>query len=259
MMKKRVEFGGKLSVPVEVIEDILAGRDSNSAAKGIACEASEPKDAKEQLWAWAEDELRRVQSSLQRTRERLFKVEEDLERSIRDRDWVEDRRRRAEEEAQRLREEVRILERQLRSAEGNGGTAPRFGKTSPDQCATLLQAPEDLPQGQGIDWGDALARVDGDLGFLRAIAEVLAADMPNMLGNLRKADEHGDVQLMERHAREIKAAVKSVGAVAAAQIASRLEAVARSGNLADAQEIYALLPLEIAKLEPALSALRKLS
>ncbi len=224
------------------------------------------KGAKEQLWAWAEEELRRVQSAFQRTRERLFRLEEELERAVRDREWVEERRRRSEEELQRVREEMQRLERQVRAAEGDRGTArPRSGSgrpsapAPPEQSAATLQPPAELPQGHGIEWSDALVGVDGDLGFLRAIAEALAVDLPRLLGELRHATESGDAPLVERHARELKGAARSVGATVAAQTASRLETIARAGNLDEAEEVYIALQLEVARIEPALTALRELS
>jgi PAS domain S-box-containing protein len=223
------------------------------------------KSGKEQLWAWAEEELRRVQSALQRTRERLFRVEEELQRTVKDREWVDERRRRSEEELQRVREELQRLERQVRAAEnesGTGGSESGNGRPTsltPERYAALLQQGTQLPGVHGVDWNEALANVDGDVTFLRAIAEALVAELPQLLQELRNAIQQRDAGLMERHARTLKGAAKGLGATVLAQAAARLETIGRSGDLAEAGEACTAMQLEMEKLKPALAALRKLS
>jgi PAS domain S-box-containing protein len=228
-------------------------------------ESGGEKGGRDQLWAWAEEELRRVQGALQRTRERLFRVEEELQRTIKDRDWADERRRRSEEEVQRVREELQRLERQMRAAANEPGAGRldsgngRLASLTPEHYAALLQQGTQFPGVSGIDWNDALGNVDGDVVSLSAIAEALVADLPQLLRALQKATQGGDAGLIERDARTVKGAVKGLGATAAAQAAAALEAIGRSGDLTEAEDACTALQIEVEKLKPAFAALRKLS
>jgi len=221
--------------------------------------------AKDQLWAWAEEELRRVQTSFQRTRERLARVEEDLERTLKDREWVDERRRRSEQELHRVREELQRMERKLRAAENERGAQQNGSGNgnlpwlpAPEHYSAALQRAAELPREHGVDWNEALAGVDGDLGFLRAIADVFASDAPRLLGEIRAATDRGDAELVERGARTLMGAAQSLGAAGVAQAAARLEELARSGGLDGTEDAYITLQLEIEKIAPALAALREM-
>ena len=66
-----------------------------------------------------------------------------------------------------------------------------------------------------------------------------------------------DAKVLERAAHTLKSSVGTFGAKAAFGAALRLEMVGRSGDLAEAEAAYAELETELARLEPALAALRE--
>ncbi len=273
----------------------LQNRKAGANPGKSAAPEERPKD---QLWAWAEDELRRLQGTVRRTRDKLQRVEDELERALKDRDWVEERRRRAEEETLNLREELQRAQRQLRAAEAarneveqvfrraeqgrrlarqqrvfapavdDSGSSvrvepmaahatplPRSGRGS-EQLARAPLPGMDLGDGSIIDWAEALARVDGDADFLRAIASAFGRDHPALLDEIRAAIEAGEAVRVERCVRQLKGAVASFAAREAIHAAQKLEALARTGKLETAPQALEQLEAQLVRLRPGIEALR---
>ena len=107
-----------------------------------------------------------------------------------------------------------------------------------------------------LDRVTALARVDGDAKLLGELAGLFLADCARLLSAVEEAVARGDAKALEHAAHALKSSVGNFAAHAAFQAASRLEMLGRQGDLAEAQEAYAALQQEIARLRPAMLSLQ---
>ncbi|MDQ5851613.1 MAG: Hpt domain-containing protein, partial [Chloroflexota bacterium] len=108
-----------------------------------------------------------------------------------------------------------------------------------------------------LDRNVALDRVQGDRELLQEIVELFFEETPALRAQIKEAMARRDAKVLERAAHTLKSSVGTFGAKAAFGAALRLEMVGRSGDLADAEAAYAELEAELARLEPALAALRE--
>jgi signal transduction histidine kinase/FixJ family two-component response regulator len=110
--------------------------------------------------------------------------------------------------------------------------------------ATVDLADGDRP---AVDEAGLLNKVSGDLVFLREIADDFVQQSAARLADLVSAVARADGDLLERVAHELKGTLWTVTAIAAAEIASDLEAIARTADLGD--------PATLARTEKLLGAL----
>ncbi len=115
------------------------------------------------------------------------------------------------------------------------------------------------PQTSGpvFDLNAALSRADGDFELLREIAGLFLEDSPQQLGEIRSAIEARDSGKLERAAHSLKGAICNFQATAAFEAALRLEKLGRAGSMAEAEEAFAELETEIARLASALSRMEQ--
>jgi two-component system, sensor histidine kinase and response regulator len=106
-----------------------------------------------------------------------------------------------------------------------------------------------------IDQTEALARVGGDWGLLKSLAEEFFDWYPAQREQLRKAIGRGDGRTVNRLAHTLAGTVGIFGARPAVEAAARLEAMGRDGNLAGAEEAGKQLDVAVAGLKPALTAM----
>jgi two-component system, sensor histidine kinase and response regulator len=104
-----------------------------------------------------------------------------------------------------------------------------------------------------LDRPALIARFDGDLDLLREIAEMFLEDCPRRVADLRDAVARHDGEAIERAAHSLKGSVSNFAATAAWQVAQQVEQLARTGNVAAAEQAYARLEYEIARLLPVLA------
>lgn len=92
-----------------------------------AAGAGQEQARKNELWAWAEEELKRVQARLQQSQQKIQQVEEELSSTIAARDLAERHKSRLEGDVERLQEEVQHLQGEIarRPAEILGDAARR--------------------------------------------------------------------------------------------------------------------------------------
>jgi CheY-like chemotaxis protein len=102
---------------------------------------------------------------------------------------------------------------------------------------------------------DLLERLDGDRGFLAELLEIFRADAPHQLRKTREAVERGDAASLERLAHALKGALINLAAPGAAKLASDLEAIGKSGELAPAANILTALEAEVSRVVEALDGL----
>lgn len=246
------------------------------AAERQRLEEELQKSSQNRLWAWAEEEVRRLQDSLKKTRERLYDVEEALQAARAERDQNERRARNAEDEAHRLRDELRQMERTM-AASRHAPAPPRAGaraaqaEAPPAPAPPRPAAPTPAQSNGGgpphrrveaealdvtVDWSGALAGVDGDTELLRALARTFQDDASHLLNGLREALDESDWEAASRTLRLFRGALASLGAVNARQVLQRLEASVQARDIAEAEDSYVALQLEIERLRPALITLR---
>jgi two-component system sensor histidine kinase/response regulator len=103
-----------------------------------------------------------------------------------------------------------------------------------------------------IDTQGLMERFDGDTELLQEAAEIFCRNYPGQLAQLRAAVADGDCETIERCAHTMKGSAGTLGGVAAAHAALRLEKMGHSGNLQNALEACAALESEIERLIPAL-------
>jgi HPt (histidine-containing phosphotransfer) domain-containing protein len=104
--------------------------------------------------------------------------------------------------------------------------------------------------------GASSGSLHGDVDFLKSIATAFLEGCPRLLAEIGAAASCGDWKTLERHARVLKGAIGNFGAPAAVAAASRLEASAQTGDLVATRQACEKLKEEIARLTPALDALR---
>jgi HPt (histidine-containing phosphotransfer) domain-containing protein len=124
-----------------------------------------------------------------------------------------------------------------------------------EEVATLPEEPHDTPLSSSsdpIDWNQALAVCGGDHRLLRDIAEAFLEEEPRRVGEIRRAIDTANWELLHRAAHTIKGSMRYFGASAVFDRAYGLEQLAASRNLDGAEEIFGLLKQELAKLVPHL-------
>jgi CheY-like chemotaxis protein len=102
-----------------------------------------------------------------------------------------------------------------------------------------------------------LARVDGDRELLKELVNLYLQDGPKLRSELREAVARRDPKRLQRAAHTLKGVVDLFQAKTAHTAATRLETVARSGDLSQADEALQTLERELARLQPALAELAR--
>jgi CheY-like chemotaxis protein len=112
-----------------------------------------------------------------------------------------------------------IVERAVWDALGGGVTARR-----PEPA-------EGNGRGEILDTGSLLSVAQGDIAFLKKIAETYAADAPAMLAGRTAAVASGDGVSLMRAAHSLTGSLRTLRARRGAEHASRLAAMGQSGEL----------------------------
>ena len=135
-------------------------------------------------------------------------------------------------------------------------STPTEPDTSPD-----VEAPEpdelDGPADGVVDAAAVFERVDGDQELLGEMIDLFLESCPKLLSDIEQAVERRDQDSLQRAAHTLKGSVGNFCAEPAQAAASGLETLGRNGELAGAPEAYRQLAQEIARLAPALTALKK--
>ena len=106
-----------------------------------------------------------------------------------------------------------------------------------------------------LDFGKLLHSLGGDRGALRKLARMFLEDYTRQLEVMREALNRGDTRALEHVAHRFKGTAAYFAADSTFAAAARLEAIARSRDLAGADAACAELEREILQLGRALSVL----
>jgi HPt (histidine-containing phosphotransfer) domain-containing protein len=104
-----------------------------------------------------------------------------------------------------------------------------------------------------INWERALENADGSEELLIELAGVFIAECPEMMRQIRAAIDDGNVQELRRTAHSFKGAARLFAAAAATEAAFALETMGANGDLSGADNDWAALRLEAARLTAALA------
>jgi HPt (histidine-containing phosphotransfer) domain-containing protein len=102
---------------------------------------------------------------------------------------------------------------------------------------------------------ELLQRIDGDRTLLAELVEVLRAEYPGQLRNLRESIARGDASAVERVGHALRGALGNLSATSASGFAAELESIGRSGNLALARSKLMELENEMHRVMETLDAL----
>ena len=105
---------------------------------------------------------------------------------------------------------------------------------------------------QVVDEAKLEANLEGDPEMIREIVESYLHDQPHREREMMDALARGDSPTLARAAHTVKGLLLTMGAGPAAQVAVRLEILARCGNLAEAEGALRELRGELAEVSPAL-------
>ena len=111
-----------------------------------------------------------------------------------------------------------------------------------------------MPAGehQTFDREALLERLDGDLRLARDLITTYMEESPAMRAVLRAALESNEPSKLERAAHSLRGALAAVSAVAASDLADRLETSSRDGDLPAGPARVAELEAELDLVEQAL-------
>jgi signal transduction histidine kinase/CheY-like chemotaxis protein len=125
----------------------------------------------------------------------------------------------------------------------------RAGATPPPRPAPTPRA---RPEGAVVDVARLEANLEGDPEMIRDIVEAYLRDHPQRERELSDALARHDSPALARAAHTVKGLLLTMGAGPAADVALRLEILARCGNLADAESVLTELRGELTQVAPAL-------
>jgi CheY-like chemotaxis protein/HPt (histidine-containing phosphotransfer) domain-containing protein len=117
-------------------------------------------------------------------------------------------------------------------------------------------APAERPPADVLDEGVLMSRVDNDLQLLRDLIDLYLGDYPHLVDEIRAALERKDARALQRGAHSLKGCTSNLAAKLASEAAFRLEGLAHTGNWAEAVTALESLERELARLKPALLAVR---
>jgi PAS domain S-box-containing protein len=122
----------------------------------------------------------------------------------------------------------------------------------PQKEARSEESPEPV-----FDRSAVLDRVEGDRKLLHEILGLFFDEIPGLMSEIQEPLARGDARALERAAHTLKGCVGTFGARRAYDLAQTLETMGRGGNLTEANQTYAKLEAEIARLTGALTAFKE--
>jgi two-component system sensor histidine kinase/response regulator len=111
------------------------------------------------------------------------------------------------------------------------------------------------PPNAAIAAAELLDRIDGDRAFLSELLALFRADYPSQLQAARKAVEKNDAAELQKVGHSLKGALGNLAATAASRMASDLESMGKTGNMAAAGTRVGQLEEELILVMEALESL----
>ena len=108
-----------------------------------------------------------------------------------------------------------------------------------------------------FDWTAAVNRVGGRKDLLKQMVELFFSECDRLMTEIRASIRVADAPLLRRLAHSLKGSADCFAAEASVSAAERLELIGKHGDLTGADEAFAKLEVEIARLNLALAAHRQ--
>jgi CheY-like chemotaxis protein len=129
-------------------------------------------------------------------------------------------------------------------------------ETTVAETTTLLDTREEVEP--PLDWGKALARLDGNAMLLQEIAVLFCEEGPRLMTGIREAIAQGETAELRRVAHTLKGSADMFAAQPAVKTALRLETLARDGDLTHVEDAYLALEDTMARLLPVIRDMAKI-
>jgi HPt (histidine-containing phosphotransfer) domain-containing protein len=130
----------------------------------------------------------------------------------------------------------------------DSGVRGKIGSGAPSP-----QAMSDVEADRAIfDAQELLEEMDGDLDFVRKLVLSFSKQHPGLLSRIKAAVDSSDSGSLREASHALKGILANLRARRAAQAASRLESIGRSGDLANAAAALAMLGYELRLLDAVL-------
>jgi CheY-like chemotaxis protein len=129
-------------------------------------------------------------------------------------------------------------------------------ETTVAETTTLLDTREEVEP--PLDWGKALARLDGNAMLLQEIAVLFCEEGPRLMTGIREAIAQGETAELRRVAHTLKGSADMFAAQPAVKTALRLETLARDGDLTHLEDAYWALEDTMARLLPVIRDMAKI-
>ena len=111
------------------------------------------------------------------------------------------------------------------------------------------------PQTPAVSTDELLERINGDLGFLSELLDVFRKDYPQQIQAVRQAITDDDASALQRVGHTLKGSLGNLAAPMASRIATDLESMGKSGNLARAGIRAAELEEELVRVAEILDGM----
>jgi HPt (histidine-containing phosphotransfer) domain-containing protein len=108
---------------------------------------------------------------------------------------------------------------------------------------------------QELDPAAILARFDGNVRLLQELVTIFMEECPKQMEEIRDAITRDDASGLRYSAHQLRGSVGNFGTFAAYERARQLEQIARTGDLASAADVYAVLQKAIVRFQEVLSRL----
>jgi HPt (histidine-containing phosphotransfer) domain-containing protein len=105
-----------------------------------------------------------------------------------------------------------------------------------------------------VNLADLLARVENDRELMRELIGIFKEDFPYLMQSLQESVVRQDMKNVQDTSHALKGMLSGLSVMQAAATASRLEQMAREGNMPGLTDALALLESQVAQLFPELDA-----
>src|SRR3989441_6940825 len=122
----------------------------------------------------------------------------------------------------------------------------------PDSKTSALPSKRSEPT---IDSAELLQRVEGDRELLRELIAAMREDLPKQLQLIKEGLSTGNTDELQRAGHTLKGAFANLAAHSARDLAARLEAMGRAGELSEAGLVFNQLQSELHRVSAALERL----
>jgi signal transduction histidine kinase/CheY-like chemotaxis protein/HPt (histidine-containing phosphotransfer) domain-containing protein len=121
---------------------------------------------------------------------------------------------------------------------------------------TASPAKPGIPRAKLVTWDRAktLERLDGDENLLREVIHIFLEETPKLMAQLRQGIADTNASLVERTAHSLKGELSYLGLTSASERARDLEQVGRKSELANADQLFAVLETEISDIVAEINA-----